>query len=83
MRGEGNSGRRGGANGDLFVQISVKDHPDLRRDGTTIHSDVEVSFTEAILGTQVGTEGRVCGGGGGGREREGEGSPTSPSPRTS
>lgn len=54
VRGEGNSGRRGGGNGDLFVQISVKDHPELRRDGTTIHSDVEVAFTEAILGTQVG-----------------------------
>ena len=56
MRGEGNSGRRGGDSGDLYVYIAVKDHPELRREGTTIHSDVEISFADAILGTQVGFE---------------------------
>lgn len=40
--------------GDLYVYIAVKDHPELRRDGTTIHSDVEISYVDAILGTQVG-----------------------------
>ncbi len=54
VRGEGNAGRRGGENGDLYVYISIKDHPELRRDGVTIHSDVEVSYVDAILGTQVG-----------------------------
>lgn len=53
VRGEGNAGRRGGEPGDLYVYISIKDHPELRRDGTTIHSDVEVSYVDAILGTQV------------------------------
>ena len=53
VRGEGNSGRRGGESGDLYVYIAVKDHPELRREGTTIHSDVEISFADAILGTQV------------------------------
>ncbi len=53
VRGEGNSGRRGGESGDLYVYIGVKDHPELRRDGTTIHSDVEISYADAILGTQV------------------------------
>jgi len=53
VRGEGNSGRRGGESGDLYVFISVKTHPELRRDGTTIHSDVEISYVDAILGTQV------------------------------
>lgn len=53
VRGEGNSGRRGGDPGDLYVYISVKDHPELRRDATTIHSDVEISYVDAILGTQV------------------------------
>ncbi|KAG1673275.1 hypothetical protein FOA52_002555 [Chlamydomonas sp. UWO 241] len=53
VRGEGNSGRRGGESGDLYVFIAVKDHPELRRDGTTIHSDVEISYVDAILGTQV------------------------------
>ena len=56
VRGEGNSGRRGGDSGDLYVYIAVKDHPELRREGTTIHSDVEISFADAILGTQVRSE---------------------------
>eukprot|EP00803_Ostreobium_quekettii_P003289 evm.model.scf_2489.1 EVM.evm.TU.scf_2489.1 scf_2489:14843-21146(+) len=53
VRGEGNTGRRGGPPGDLYVFVSVKDHPKLRRDGTTVHSDVEVSYVDAILGTTV------------------------------
>lgn len=53
VRGEGNSGRRGGEPGDLYVYITIKDHPELRRDGITIHSDVEISYVDAILGTQV------------------------------
>lgn len=61
VRGEGNAGRRGGESGDLYVFISVKDHPELRREGTTIHSDVEISYVDAILGTQVG-QGRAAGG---------------------
>lgn len=56
VRGEGNSGRRGGQPGDLYVYISVKEHPELRRDGQTIHSDVDISYVDAILGTQV----RAC-----------------------
>ena len=52
VRGEGNVGRRGGEPGDLYVFISVKAHPQgLRREGTTIHSEVEISFVDAILGT--------------------------------
>ena len=47
-------GRRGGEPGDLYVFISVKPHPaGLKREGTTIHSDVEISFVDAILGTTV------------------------------
>lgn len=54
VRGEGNVGRRGGEPGDLYVFISVKPHPaGLKREGTTIHSDVDISFVDAILGTTV------------------------------
>lgn len=49
VRGEGNAGRRGGPPGDLYVFVSVKDHPQLRRDGTTVHSDVEVNFVQFHL----------------------------------
>lgn len=30
-----------------------QEHGELRRDGTTIHSDSEISYVDAILGTQV------------------------------
>lgn len=53
VRGEGNAGRKGGETGDLYVFLTVRDHPDLRREGTTIHSDVSVSYVDAILGTNV------------------------------
>jgi molecular chaperone DnaJ len=36
------------------VYIAVKEHPELRREGISIHSDVEISYMDAILGTQVG-----------------------------
>lgn len=53
VRGEGDAGRRNGGPGDLYVFITVKSHPELRREGTTIHSDVEISYVDAILGTTV------------------------------
>ncbi|GAX84813.1 hypothetical protein CEUSTIGMA_g12234.t1 [Chlamydomonas eustigma] len=53
VRGEGNAGRKGGENGDLYVYITVKENAELRREATTIHSDVEISYADAILGAQV------------------------------
>jgi molecular chaperone DnaJ len=35
------------------VYIRIKDHPELRREGANIHSDVEVSYLDAILGTSI------------------------------
>lgn len=53
VKGEGNAGRRGAPPGDLIVYIRVKDHPELRRDGVDIHSDIDISYVDAILGSQV------------------------------
>jgi molecular chaperone DnaJ len=39
---EGSVGRKGGPPGDLYVMMSVKAHPELKRDGQTIYSDVSV-----------------------------------------
>jgi molecular chaperone DnaJ len=52
-RGEGKAGRRGGPSGDLYVYVRVREHPELSRKGVDIISDVEVSYIDAILGTQV------------------------------
>ena len=40
----------GGETGDLYVFVSVREHPELRREGVTVHSDVGISYLEAILG---------------------------------
>ena len=40
----------GGSQGDLYVFVRVKEHADLRREGLTVHSDVSVSYVDAILG---------------------------------
>lgn len=56
VRGEGNAGRRGGEPGDIYVFITVKPHPTLRRDGVNIHSDVSISYIDAILGCTVKVE---------------------------
>ena len=43
-------GGAGGSQGDLYVFVKVKEHKDLRREGLTVHSDVSVSYVDAILG---------------------------------
>ena len=53
VRGEGNAGRQGGESGDLFVVISVKDDPDMLRDGVNVNSTATISYVDAILGTTV------------------------------
>jgi len=47
---EGEAGRNGGPPGDLYVDISVKDHPIFTRDGKNLSCDVPVSFATAVLG---------------------------------
>ncbi|MEB3352684.1 MAG: molecular chaperone DnaJ, partial [Cyanobacteriota bacterium] len=53
VAGEGNAGQRGGPEGDLYVFLSVQPHPQLRRDGTTIHSEVTLNYLQAILGDTI------------------------------
>lgn len=53
LRGEGESGYRGGAAGDLYVRLDVEPHPFLERDGDNLYGKVSVSFLQAILGDQL------------------------------
>jgi molecular chaperone DnaJ len=53
---EGNAGQRGGPAGDLYVFLTVQAHPHLRRDGTTIHSEVSLNYLQAILGDTIEVE---------------------------
>lgn len=54
--GEGESGFNGGPAGDLYVFISVKEHTRFNRRDYDIHSQQEVSFTQAALGAEVQTD---------------------------
>ena len=53
---EGNAGQRGGPAGDLYVFLTVQSHPQLRRDGVTIHSEVSLNYLQAILGDTIEVE---------------------------
>ena len=53
LRGEGESGYRGGIDGDLYVRIEVEPHPFLERDGDNLHCKISISFLQAILGDAV------------------------------
>ena len=53
VRSEGNAGKRGGPPGDLYVFVSVRPDPELKRDGNNILVTCKVSYIDAILGTSV------------------------------
>ncbi|XP_074329269.1 chaperone protein dnaJ A7A, chloroplastic-like [Apium graveolens] len=53
VRSEGNSGKRGGPPGDLFVLIDVMPDPVLKRDDTNILFTSKISYIDAILGTTM------------------------------
>jgi molecular chaperone DnaJ len=53
MNGQGEPGLRGGANGDLYVTVSVRPHKLFRRDGNNLLLDFPISFTQAALGGEL------------------------------
>jgi len=42
-----------GPSGDLYVVLHVKEHPQFRREGDDVRSDVEIGMARAALGTSV------------------------------
>lgn len=50
VSGKGNEAPGQGISGDLIVQISVKEHPHLKREGNNLHLDLYVSISDAALG---------------------------------
>ena len=53
LAGKGMEGRNGGPPGDLYLQISVREHPFFSREGDDLIVEREISFSEAVLGTTV------------------------------
>jgi molecular chaperone DnaJ len=62
LAGEGEAGPDGGPAGDLYVQVSVREHPIFERDGKHLYCEVPISFVDAALGGELEVptlEGRV------------------------
>jgi molecular chaperone DnaJ len=57
VAGEGESGVRGAASGDLYLFVHMSRHPIYAREGTTLVADCPVSFTAAALGGSISLPG--------------------------
>ncbi len=50
LSGKGNAGINGGANGDVFIEFRIKEHPIFERDGADIYLEVPITIADAALG---------------------------------
>lgn len=53
LSGEGEAGAHGAPAGDLYVQVSVREHPIFVRDGNNLYCEVPLGFTTAALGGEI------------------------------
>jgi molecular chaperone DnaJ len=53
LSGEGEAGTRGGNPGDLYVILSVQQHPIFQRDGANLYCRVPIPMTTATLGGMI------------------------------
>ena len=53
LSGEGEAGPRGAAPGDLYVHVSIRQHPIFQRDGANIFCRVPLRMSQAALGGEV------------------------------
>jgi molecular chaperone DnaJ len=53
LSGEGDAGARGGSPGNLYLNLSIKEHEFFRRDGDDILYELPINFAQAALGAEV------------------------------
>jgi molecular chaperone DnaJ len=53
LAGQGHAGVRGGAPGDLYVELRVDPHDLFRRDGDDVHMVLPIAVHEAGLGARI------------------------------
>lgn len=53
LRGKGNAARAKGQPGDVYILVSVAEHPLFRRRGADLFCEVPVTLTEAALGAEL------------------------------
>ncbi|XP_022766478.1 uncharacterized protein LOC111311340 isoform X5 [Durio zibethinus] len=56
IQGEGNSDKKRGLDGDLFIVLHIGEKQGIWRDGLNLYSKINIDYTEAILGTVVKVE---------------------------
>jgi molecular chaperone DnaJ len=56
IAGKGHAGVRGGAPGDLLIDVTVEEHPVYRREGDELHMTVPIAIHEAGLGAKIDIE---------------------------
>ena len=53
LSGEGEAGENGGPAGDLYVQVSVREHKIFQRDANDLYCEVPIAITTATLGGEL------------------------------
>lgn len=53
INGEGEAGKDGSQNGNLFVTVNILDHKYLKRDGNNIECEMPISIVQSVLGDKV------------------------------
>ncbi len=53
LRGQGSAGKNGGPAGDLLISVTVRPHPQFKRDGSDLYLDQPVTFLQAALGAEL------------------------------
>lgn len=53
VAGKGKAGRGGGPSGDLYLKVSIRPHPFLKRKGENVYLTVPITIAEAVLGGEI------------------------------
>jgi len=53
LSGEGEAGPHGGARGDLYVEVHLKEHPLFRRSSEDVLLELPIGFAQAALGAEI------------------------------
>jgi len=53
LNGEGEAGICNGESGNLYVQITIKEHDVFTRDGSDLYCEIPISFATATLGGEI------------------------------
>lgn len=49
----GKPGKNGGKNGDLIITVKMKEHSNLKLDGSDIHTNIDITYAQSVVGDKV------------------------------